>query len=95
MKRKYKAVYILKLQGKEEGIDENIGSISKELEGGGATLEQIDRIGKKELAHENHDKQKHGYYLQVHFETAPDAIEKVRSKLSLNKEIMLQHYQLL
>ena len=94
MKRKYKAVYVLKLQGQEEGIDEQISTITNELEGEGASLEQIDRLGKIEFAHENHAKEKHGYYVHVFFETAPDSIEKVREKLALNKQVMLQHYRL-
>ena len=44
MKRKYEGVYILKLQGQEEGIDEMVGKITKELESNGAKLEQIERL---------------------------------------------------
>ena len=32
MKRKYEGVYILKLQGQEEGIDEMVGKITKALQ---------------------------------------------------------------
>ncbi len=92
MKRNYEGVYILKLQGQEESVDEVIGTISNEIEAEGATLKQIDRIGKKEFAHENYAKQKHGYYVNVHFESDSSAIDKVQTKLALNKEIMLQYY---
>ena len=93
MKRKYESVYILKLQGQEEGVDEIVGGISKEIEAEGATLEQIDRLGKQEFAHENHAKQKHGFYVHIHFEVESDKIDSLRTKLALNKEIMLQHYR--
>ena len=43
MKRKYEGVYVLKMQGQEEGVEEMVGSIPKELESNGATLEQIAR----------------------------------------------------
>ena len=49
MKRNYEGVYILKLQGQEEGIDEMIGKITKELESNGAKLEKIERLGRKEF----------------------------------------------
>jgi small subunit ribosomal protein S6 len=93
MKRNYEGIYILKLQGQEEGIDEMVGKISKELESNGAKLEKIERLGKKEFVHANHAKQKHGYYVQFHFEAEPTAIEEVESHLKLNEQVMLQHYR--
>lgn len=93
MKRKYEGVYILKLQGQEEGIEEMVGNITKKLESEGASLEQIDRIGRKEFAHLNHAKQKHGYYVQFQFEAEPSTVEKVETSLKLNEQVMLQQYR--
>lgn len=93
MKRKYEGVYVLKMKGQEEGVEEMVGAITKELESNGATLEQIDRIGRKEFAHTNHAKQSHGYYVQFHFEAEPKAIEDVETRLKLNDQVMLQHYR--
>lgn len=93
MKRKYEGVYVLKMKGQEEGIEEMVGEITKELEDGGATLDQIDRLGRKEFAHPNHDKQTHGYYVQYHFEAEPDVVASVETKLKLNGSVMLQHYR--
>lgn len=93
MKRKYEGVYILKLQGQEDSVDEMIGKITKELESGGAVLEQIDRLGRKEFAYPNHAKQKHGYYVQYRFEAEPAAVKEVETHLKLNEQIMLQHYR--
>jgi len=93
MKRKYEGVYILKLQGQDETIDEMVGKITKELESNGAVLEQIDRIGRKEFVNTNHAKQKHGYYVQYRFEAEPTAIHEVESHLRLNEQVMLQHYR--
>ena len=93
MKRKYEGVYVLKMKGQEEGIEDIVGAITKELESSGATLEQIDRIGRKEFAHENHVKQNHGYYVQFHFEAESDVIDGVQTRLKLNEQIMLQHYR--
>lgn len=93
MKRKYQGVIVLNLQGKEESLDDIVGGIGKELEDAGATLEQIDRIGRKDFAYENHAKQKHGYYVNFLFESDPSAIETIRTRLALNKDIQLQHFQ--
>ena len=93
MKRKYEGVYVLNMKGQEEGIEDTVGTITKELESNGAALEQIDRIGRKEFAHENHAKQNHGYYVQFHFEAEPSVIDGVETRLKLNDQIMLQHYR--
>lgn len=93
MKRKYEGVYVLSMQGQEEGIEEMVSSITSELESSGATLEQIDRIGRKEFAHMNHAKQKHGYYVQFQFEAEPSVVEGVETRLKLNDHVMLQHYR--
>ena len=93
MKRKYEGVYVLKLQGQDESIDEMVGKITKELESNGAVLEQVDRLGRKEFVFPNHAKQKHGYYVQYRFEAEPTAIKEVESHLKLSDQVMLQHYR--
>ena len=47
MKRKYEGVYVLKMQGQEEGVEEMVGSITNELQSSGAALDQIDRLGRR------------------------------------------------
>lgn len=93
MKRKYEGVYVLKMQGQEEGVEEMVTTITKELEDNGASLEQIDRLGRKEFAHTNHAKQSHGYYVQFQFEAEPATVDSVEARLKLNDQVMLQHYR--
>ncbi|MEM7603080.1 MAG: 30S ribosomal protein S6 [Verrucomicrobiota bacterium] len=93
MKRKYEGVYVLKMQGQEEGIEEMVANITKELESKGASLEQIDRLGRREFANENHAKQKHGYYVQFQFLAESSVVDSVEASLKLNDQVMLQHYR--
>jgi ribosomal protein S6 len=93
MKRKYEGIYILKLQGQDEGIDEMVGKISKELESNGAKLDKIERLGRKEFVFPNNAKQKHGFYVQYHFEADPAVLNNVEAHLKLNEQVMLQHYR--
>lgn len=93
MKRKYEGVYVLKMQGQEDSIEEMVTTITKELESNGASLEQIDRLGRKEFAHMNHAKQKHGYYVQFQFLAEPAVVDNVEARLKLNDQVMLQHYR--
>ncbi len=37
MKRKYEGVYVLNMQGQEEGLEEMVSSITKELESNGGS----------------------------------------------------------
>jgi ribosomal protein S6 len=93
MKRKYEGVYVLKLQGQDESIDDMVGKITKELESNGAVLEQIERLGRKEFTYPNHAKQKHGYYVQYRFEAEPTVVKEVESHIKLSEQVMLQHYR--
>ncbi|MCB1235347.1 MAG: 30S ribosomal protein S6 [Verrucomicrobiae bacterium] len=93
MKRNYEGIIVLNLQGKEESLDDQIGGIGKELEAEGATLQQVERMGRKEFAYPNKNKLTHGYYVHYLFEAEPDAIGKMRTRLALNEDVQLQHYQ--
>ena len=93
MKRKYEGILVLNMQGSEDNLDAVVSNIGKEIENEGATLEQVDRVGRQEFAYENHAKKKHGFYVNYHFAAEPSAIEKLRSKLALNEDIHLQYYR--
>ncbi|RFC48285.1 MAG: small subunit ribosomal protein S6 [Verrucomicrobia bacterium] len=90
-KRDYEAIIVLNLQG-EEGIDEKINAVGREIEEEGAKLEKIDRIGKREFAY-NARKKKSGYYVNYFFKAEPDTIAKLRGRLRINPDIYLQSYQ--
>ena len=95
MKRKYEGIIVLKMQGQEESLDDSVGAVTKELEAAGAHMDQIDRVGRKEFAHENHAKQKAGYYVRYYFEADPNQIKPMQEQLQLKMkdQVMLQHYR--
>lgn len=79
------------MQGKEDSVDTLISRIGKEIEEEGATLQQVDRVGRKDFAYpSNHISG--GFFVQYHFEAEPAAVEKLRGRLALNTDIHLQHY---
>tara|TARA_R110002096_G_scaffold4493_6_gene20796 strand:- start:6489 stop:6782 length:294 start_codon:yes stop_codon:yes gene_type:complete len=90
-KKKYEAVIVLNIQG-EDGIEKLVKTVEKEMEGEGAKMDRIDQLGKKEFAY-NARKQASGYYVNYYFEAAPTTISKIKTKLDLNTDIYLQHYQ--
>jgi small subunit ribosomal protein S6 len=92
MKRKYEGVIVLDVRGKDEAVDEMISGIGKEIEDSGAKLEQIDQLGKKEFAYNAHHLAE-GFYVNYMFEAETDLVEKIRSRLDTNDQVVLQHYQ--
>ena len=89
--RKYEAVIVLNKQG-EDGVDDLISAIGKEMEEEGAKLDKIDKLGKKTFAYDAR-KQPAGYYVNYFFEGAPNVVDKLRTRLTLNTDIYMQHYQ--
>ncbi|MEQ1843764.1 MAG: 30S ribosomal protein S6 [Verrucomicrobiales bacterium] len=90
-KRNYEAIVVLNLQG-EEGLEEKIGAVSREMTDEGAKMEKIDRIGKKDFAY-NARKQRSGFYVTYYFSAPPSSISKMRGRLRINPDIYLQSYQ--
>lgn len=94
MKRKYEGVIILNTQGREESIDDMISQVGRDIESEGGKLEQIDRMGRKKFAYTPR-KVDGGFYVNYFFQAEPDAISSIRSRLKLNPDVFLQHYQVL
>ncbi len=92
MKRNYEGVIVLNTTGRESDVDQLVQEIGREIEGEGASLEQIDQIGHKEFAY-NARKLAAGHYVNYHFQAEPSVIEKVQARLKLNGAVHLQHYQ--
>jgi len=92
MKRKYEGIIVLNTQGKEEGVDDMISGISKKMEGEGATLEQIDRVGKKEFAY-NARHLAHGYYVNIQFDAEPKSLSQIQDFLIKDDDVHLQYFQ--
>lgn len=88
---RYEALLALNTRGKEETIKDTIERLENVLKAEGATIEQVQRLEKRELAYET-DHLKSAYFVNFVFEAAPTAIEKLRTKLKLDNDILLQNY---
>lgn len=88
---RYEALIALNTKGKEETIKDTIERVEKILQGEGAAIEQVQRLEKRELAYEtNHVN--NGYFVNYIFEASPEAIDKMRAKLKLESDVLLQNY---
>ena len=92
MKRKYEGVIVLNTKGKDESVDTMVSTVSKELEGFGAELNEVEQLGRKEFIY-NARHLEGGFYVNYKFNAEPSAIDEIRKKLKLNNDVFLQHYQ--
>jgi len=88
---RYEALLALNTRGKEETIKDTIERLENVLKAEGAAIEQVQRLEKRELAYET-DHLTSAYFVNFVFEAAPTIIEKLRSKLKLDNDILLQNY---
>ena len=88
---RYEALLALNTRGKEETIKDTIERLENVLKAEGASVEQVQRLEKRELAYET-DHLKSAYFVNFVFEAAPSVINKLRTKLKLDNDILLQNY---
>jgi len=91
MKRKYEGHIVLNTRGKEETVDAIVSKLGREMELEGATLDQIDHLGKKKFPYGS-KKLTEGYYVNYQIQAAPAVLEKVKAKLRLNADVHQQNF---
>lgn len=87
----YDGLYILNIQGKEEGLKESIDSIEKEISSLGGKVNGTQKMDKRKFERVA-GKLDAGFYVNVQFNLASDKAETLRQKLSLNPLIYRQFY---
>ena len=91
MKQRYEALLALSTRGREESIKEIIERLEKAIASEGATIEQVQRFEKRELAYPS----KHlnsAYFVNFIFQADSQLIDKLRAKLKLDEDVALQNY---
>jgi len=89
--KRYEALLALDTRGKEDTAKETIERLEQVLAAEGARIEQVQRLEKRELAYESRHT-KTAYYVNFIFEAEPATIDKIRQKLKLDSDVMLQNY---
>lgn len=92
MKRKYEAMIVLDMKGKEETVEQLVSGIGRDMESSGAKLEQIDKIGKRKFPF-NPRHVESGYFVNFQIEADGAVLDSVRGKLKLNENVYQQYYQ--
>ena len=92
MSRKYEAMIVLDVKGKEETVETLVSQLSKEFEKSGAKLVQVDNLGKRKFPYAPRHVES-GFFINFQFQSEPQAVKVLREKLSLNESIYMQYYQ--
>lgn len=91
MKNRYEVLLTLDIRGKEESVKDIIDRVEKTFKAEGVTVEQVQRLEKRDLAYE-HNHSFSAYFVNIIFEATPAELEKVRAKLKLDDDVSLQNY---
>lgn len=91
MKNRYEILLALNVAGKEETSKDLIDRLEKVLVSEGANVEQVQRLERREFSYP-HDKLKSAYYVNFIANAEASAIAKIRTKLALDQEVLLQNY---
>jgi small subunit ribosomal protein S6 len=91
MKNRYEILLALNVAGKEETNKDLLERLEKTLNAEGAKVEQVQRLERREFSYP-HNKLKSAYFVNFIANAESDAIAKIRTKLALDEEVVLQNY---
>ncbi len=92
MKHRYEGLLVLDTQGKEDTVKEVIDRLEKDFTKEGASVEQVQRLEKREFSYAAGHLTS-GYFVNFVFNAEPDVVDKLRARLKLDPEVYRQHYQ--
>jgi small subunit ribosomal protein S6 len=87
----YDGLYILNIQGKDEGLKEAMDGIEKEIESLGGKVKGVQKMDKRKFERIKGDLDS-GFYVNFQIAIDTDKIDALRQKLTLNEVIYRQFY---
>ncbi len=85
--KRYEGLFILNTAAKEEGIKDAIDKISAEIGAAGGKVETVQKMDKKSFTRVADKKFTSGFYVNVIFESNPNALAQLRSRFAMNDEV--------
>ena len=87
----YEGLYILNIQGKEEGLKEAIELIEREIAHQGGQVFGIQKMDRRKFERQA-DKLDGGFYVNVQFSIEPSILLTLQNRLKLNEVVYRQFY---
>ena len=85
--KKYEGLFILNLNGKEEGVQDAITKISAEITAVGGTIETVQKMERKPFARVAAKRHASGFYANVIFDATPAVVAQLQTKFKLNADV--------
>ena len=73
--------------GKEDSVKELIDKLTEEITSTGGKVETVQKMEKRQFSRVADKKFNSGFYVNFIFETAPENISQLNSKLALNEDV--------
>lgn len=86
--RDYELLYIIKTEVGEEQTQAVIDRYTGILEGEGATVEKVDKWGKRKLAYTIDKKYTDGFYVLVNFKGEANAVNEVDRLMKIDENLL-------
>ncbi len=86
--RDYELLYIIKTEVSEEQTQAVIDRYNGILEGEGATVEKVDKWGKRKLAYTIDKKYTDGFYVLVNFKGESNAVDEVDRLMKIDENLL-------
>jgi small subunit ribosomal protein S6 len=85
--RIYEALFIIKPDVPEEEVDQRLESLQQQLTGAGATVEKMEKWGKRKLAYRV-DKYREGSYVLMQFTAGPEVVKEFERRLRVSDVVL-------
>ena len=86
--RDYELLYIIKTEVGEEQTQAVIDRYNGILEGEGATVEKVDKWGKRKLAYTIDKKYTDGFYVLMNFKGEANAVDEVDRLMKIDENLL-------
>jgi len=85
--RTYEELFIVKPDAPEEEVDAFVESLRTHLTSAGATVDKVDKWGKRRLAYRV-DKYREGAYVLFQFSSGPEAVKELERRLRVSDMVL-------
>src|ERR1017187_9839170 len=85
--RIYEELFIIKPDAPDEEVDQFVEQLRTQLTTAGATVDKIDKWGKRRLAYRV-DKYREGFYVFFQFTSEPDAVKELERRLRVSDVVL-------
>jgi small subunit ribosomal protein S6 len=85
--RIYEELFILKPDSPDEEVDQFVEQLRTQLTAAGATVDKIDKWGKRRLAYKV-DKYREGNYVLFQFSSGPEAVKELERRLRVSDVVI-------